>query len=100
MEAVCPIGVEGFDAEGRLCFHRGTPLRYAQHSPRTAFLHPRFCFGPAAFFQQVAHSDGPRFLAAFQQRWDIYTLRLPLTPMDEAKEAAMLQIMRTHGLIS
>jgi len=28
------------------------------------------------------------------------TLRLPLTPMDEAKEAAMLQIMRTHGLIS
>lgn len=78
VEAVCPIGVEGFDAEGRLCFHRGTPLRYALHSPRTAFLHPRFCFGPAAFFQQVAHSDGPRFLAAFQQRWDIYTLRLPL----------------------
>ena len=27
------------------------------------------------------------------------TLRLPLTPMDEAKEAQMLSLMRTHGLI-
>ena len=78
IDAVCPVAAESFDSEGRLCFHRGTPLRYAQRSPRSAFLHPRFCFGPATFFQQVAHSDGPRFLAAFQQRWDLYTLRLPL----------------------
>ena len=28
------------------------------------------------------------------------TLRLPLTPMDEEKQAKMLQIMRGHGLIS
>lgn len=82
VDAVCPIGAESFDSEGRLCFHRGTPLRYAKYSPRSAFLHPRFCFGPVSFFQQVAHSDGPRFLAAFQQRWDLYTLRLPLLSVE------------------
>ena len=65
VEAVCPIGVEGFDAEGRLCFHRGTPLRYALHSPRTAFLHPRFCFGPGPFFSRWRTATGRVFWRRF-----------------------------------
>lgn len=108
VDAVCPVAAEGFDAEGRLCFHRGTPLRYACQSQRSAFLHPRFCFGPAAFFQQVAHSQGPRFLAAFQQRWDLYTLRraliyvlsdqpLPPCPV-EGEERALQRFEKRFGL--
>lgn len=108
MDAVCPVAVEGFDEGGRICFHRGTPLRYARQSQRCAFLHPRFCFGPAAFFQQVAHSQGPRFLAAFQQRWDLYTLRqalmhltwddpLPPCPV-EGEERVLQRFEKRFGL--
>ena len=108
VDAVCPVAVEGFDEGGRICFHRGTPLRYARQSQRCAFLHPRFCFGPAAFFQQVAHSQGPRFLAAFQQRWDLYTLRqalmhltwddpLPPCPV-EGEERVLQRFEKRFGL--
>jgi hypothetical protein len=56
-----PRGGESFDDAGRLCFHRGTPLRYARAPLRSAFLHPDFCFAPAAFFQEMTEEDGPRF---------------------------------------
>ena len=54
VDAVCPVAAEGFDGEGRLCFHRGTPLRYATAPQRSAFIHTDFCFAPAGFFRHAS----------------------------------------------
>ena len=78
VDAVCPVAAEGFDGEGRLCFHRGTPMRYATAPQRSAFIHTDFCFAPAGFFREMMEEDMPLFLAAFQRKWEVYTLHRPL----------------------
>lgn len=78
VDAVCPVAAEGFDSAGRLCFQRGTPLRYATAPQRSAFLHPDFCFAPAGFFREMLEAEGPLFLAAFCRKWEVYTLHRPL----------------------
>ena len=79
VDAVYPVAAEGFDPEGRLCFHRGTALRYARAPQRSAFLHRDFCFGPAGFFRDMAQdSPSPMFLRAFRGKWEPYTLHRPL----------------------
>ena len=93
VDAVCPVAVEGFDGEGRLCFHRGTPLRYAKAPQRSAFIHPDFCFAPSAFFREMLEETGPMFLRAFRRKWEVYTLHRPLihmqwdTPLEECAVA-------------
>ena len=78
VDAVCPVAAESFDAQGQLVFHRGTPLRYATAPLRSAFLHPDFCFAPAAFFREMQQEEAPLFLAAFRRKWEIYTLHRPV----------------------
>lgn len=78
VDAVCPVAAEGFDAQGRLCFQRGTPLRYALAPQKSAFLHPDFCFAPSAFFREMRQEEGPLFLSAFRRKWELYTLHRPL----------------------
>lgn len=77
VDAVCPVAAESFDGDGQLCFQRGTPLRYATRPQRSAFLHPDFCFGPAAFFREMRGENGPLFLSAFRKKWEVYTLHRP-----------------------
>lgn len=78
VDAVCPVAAEGFDDQGRLCFQRGTPLRYATAPQRSAFLHPDFCFAPAGFFREMLGLEGPLFLNAFCRKWEVFTLHRPL----------------------
>lgn len=78
VDAVAPVAAEAFDEGGCLCFHKGTPLRYAREPQLAAFLHPSFCFAPAAFFQAMATEEPPLFLAAFRQKWTLFTLHKPL----------------------
>ena len=73
VDAVCPVAADTFDAKGLLLFHRGTPLRYARSAQPAAFIHPDFCFGPAAFFRESEEADEPIFLRAFRQHWNLYT---------------------------
>ena len=75
---VSPLGVEGFDMEGRVLLRRGCTLCFARDNERTAWLHPDFCFAPAAFFRSLQDEAWPPSLAAFEKRWSLYTLRLPL----------------------
>ena len=81
VDAVCPVAAQAFDEEGRLCFHKGMPLRYAASPVRSAFLHPDFCFAPSAFFRDWSEEPGPRFLAAFRRKWEVYTLHKPVLHM-------------------
>lgn len=82
VDAVYPVAAEGFDSQGRLCFHRGTALRYARVPQRSAFVHPDFCFAPAAFFREMAADTAqPLFLRAHCCRWDVYTLHTPVIRM-------------------
>ena len=81
IDAVYPVAAERIDRRDQLHFRRGTPLRYAVHPVPSAFLHPAFCFAPAAFFRAVARRGGPTFLAAYAERWDIYTLHRPVIHM-------------------
>lgn len=78
VDAVCPVAAESFDDQGQLVFQRGTPLRYATAPLRSAFLHPDFCFAPAAFFREMQGESDPLFLAAFRRKWEIYTLHRPV----------------------
>lgn len=78
VDAVCPVAADGFDSQGRLCFQRGTPLRYAAAPLRSAFLHTDFCFAPAGFFREMRKENGPLFLSAFCRKWEIFTLHRPL----------------------
>ena len=78
VDAVCPVAAESFDAQGRLCFQRGTPLRYATAPQKSAFLHPDFCFAPSAFFREMQQEQGPLFLSAFRRKWEVYTLHRPV----------------------
>lgn len=78
VEAVCPVAAKAFDEEGQLCFHRGTPFRYASSPQASAFLHPFFVFGPAAFFQEADESTLPLFLTAYAGKWLSCTLHDPL----------------------
>lgn len=101
VDAVCPVAAESFDNKDRLCFQRGTPLRYATRPQRSAFIHPDFCFGPAAFFREMREEEAPLFLAAFRKKWDVFTLhrpvihigddmRLPPCPMPQVTDATAL----------
>lgn len=81
VDAVSPVAARRFDRQGRLHFQRGTPLRYARHPQRGAFVHPDFCFGPSAFFRSMSRERGPLFLAACQNKWNIYTLHRPVLRM-------------------
>ena len=81
VEAVSPVAAAGFDASGRLCFHKGTPLRYAKLPQVSAFINPYFCFAPAAFFQEMALEEPPLFLGAFRRGWSVYTLHKPCIHM-------------------
>ena len=78
VDAVCPVAADRFGEDGSVCFHRGTPLRYAERPLRSAFIHPDFCFAPAGFFREMLEEDGPLFLAAFRRKWEVYTLHRPL----------------------
>ncbi|MGN0779846.1 MAG: hypothetical protein ACI4MJ_11895 [Aristaeellaceae bacterium] len=79
VDAVYPVAAEGFDEQGRLCFHRGVALRYARAPQKSAFLHRDFCFGPAGFFRDMAReSDSPLFMRAFRGNWELYTLHRPV----------------------
>ena len=78
VDAVCPVAAERFDETGRLCFRRGTPLRYAAGPVIAAFLHPGFCFGPAAFFRQASAEEDPAFLMAYRNGWALWTMQKPL----------------------
>lgn len=78
VDAASPVAAEAFDGEGRLCFHRGTPLRYAKQPQISAFLHPWFVFGPAAFYKEADASELPLFLTAHVGKWMACTLHDPL----------------------
>ena len=78
VDAVSPVAPAGFDPEGRLVFHRGTPLRYVKHPARAAFLHRDFIFAPAGFFREVVAQGEPYFLSAFRLRWNLYTPETPV----------------------
>ncbi|MGN1019332.1 MAG: hypothetical protein ACI4O7_03070, partial [Aristaeellaceae bacterium] len=87
VDAVYPVAAEGFDQEGRLCFHRGTALRYARGPQRSAFVHRDFCFAPAGFFREMAQeSPSPVFLRAFRSKWEPYTLHRPLIRVEWDEE--------------
>ena len=77
VDAVCPVAADAFDANGMLLFHRGTPLRYARSAQPAAFVHPDFCFGPAAFFREPTEEQEPYFLRAFRNHWSVYTACKP-----------------------
>ena len=77
VDAVCPVAAEGFDPDGQLKFHRGTPLRYAKAAQPAAFIHPDFCFAPATFFCEPGELGEPWFLRAFRYRWNVYTAHKP-----------------------
>lgn len=100
VDAISPVAAESFDDAGRLCFHRGTPLRYARAPLRSAFLHPDFCFAPAAFFQEMTEEDGPRFLAAFRRKWDVFTLHRPLIHMAWDTAVPPCAVDATNGRVS
>lgn len=90
VDAVSPVAAEGFDTAGCLCYHKGTPLRYAKHPMRSAFMNPYFCFGPSAFARGISRSINrltgtekePAFLAAFRAGWHLFTLHRPLIRME------------------
>lgn len=82
VDAVAPVAACGFERDGQLSFHRGTPLRYARTPLRGAFIHPGFCFAPAAFFREMLGENGPLFLAAFRNKWRVYTLHKPLMHLE------------------
>ena len=73
VRAVAPVALQGFDNAGRMVFHRGVPLQDAASPERSPFLHRDFCFGPTAFFLEMAgeHED-ERILAAFAKNWEIW----------------------------
>ena len=77
VNAVSPVAAEGFEADGSLRFHRGTPLRYAVRPERCAFLHPDFVFGPVGFFRETLRAwaeDGqPLWLQAMTLRYPLFT---------------------------
>lgn len=81
VDAVYPVAVAKIDRRMQIYFRRGTPLRYAVHPVPSAFLNPDFCFAPATFFRTMARNEGPRFLAAYKEHWDIYTLHRPVIHM-------------------
>ena len=82
VDAVYPVAAESFDQQGRLCFHRGTALRYARTPLRSAFLHTDFCFATAGFFREMARDDAqPLFMRAHCGKWEIYTLHRPVIHM-------------------
>lgn len=100
VDAVCPVAAQAFDSEGQLCFHRGTPLRYAKAPVRSAFLHPYFCFAPSAFFRDIAAEERPRFLAAFRRKWELYTLHKPVIHMMGDAPVAPCTITPEDGPLS
>lgn len=81
VDAVYPVALRRFDRRGRILYQRGTPLRYARSPQRSAFLHPDFCFAPSLFFRAVQDTSEPLFLAAYRQKWALYTLARPLIRM-------------------
>ena len=97
VEAVAPVAARGFDGSGRLCFQPGTPLRYARHPMPGAFLNPYFCFGPAAFFQEMATEEAPLFLAAFRRGWTLHTLHKPCIHMTFALPLPPCEIPAEEG---
>lgn len=78
IDAIGTVAAESFDEKGRLCFRKGMVLRYAREPVSAAFLHPAFCFGPAAFFRDMAEEEPPYFLAAFRRVWQLFTLHKPV----------------------
>ena len=102
VDAVGAVAAESFDEQGRLCFRKGVVLRYAKEPIHAAFLHPAFCFGPAAFFRDMAQEEPPYFLAAYRRDWQVFTLHKPviysawevpvlpvILPDNEAAQAAL-----------
>ena len=78
VDAVRPIGVDGFDEGGDLIPRKGTPLRYAEKPQRALLLSPGFCFGPAAFFRAAEHSGDAPWITALREGWQPMTLHRPL----------------------
>ena len=77
VDAVAPVALDRFQADGSLVFKKGMPIRYAGMPLPSAFLHPGFCFGPAGFFNAMAGEPTPRFLAAHRLGWRLMTLHRP-----------------------
>ena len=98
VDAVMPVASDGPDANGDMTFRQGISLHYASRSMRAAFLNPSFCFGPAAFFQQVTITEQPLFLQAFEQRWELYTLRTPLLRMRMPLESWTVHVQNTAAM--
>lgn len=82
VDAVYPVAAERIDRRERLHLRRGTPLRYARHPQRSAFLNPAFCFGPATFFRTMEEAKAPLFLEACSHRWELYTLHRPVIRLE------------------
>lgn len=106
VDAVSPVAAEGFDEAGRLCFRKGVPLRYAREPLLSAFLHPAFCFGPAAFFQDMAGEAPPFFLGAYRRGWHVYTMDrpvirsawdVPVLPVGVPEEEAEQAVVSSFG---
>ena len=108
VNAVSPVAAEGFDLDGSLRFHRGTPLRYAVKPERCAFVHPDFAFGPISFFRETARlteEEGqPLFLAAMTLRYPLFTADDPAlrltddTPIPPCPPPAQTEELERFGL--
>lgn len=83
VDAVYPVAGKTIDLRGRLIYQCGTPLRYACHPLRSAFVNPHFCFAPSAFFRMAESAKPPLFLSAYQKRWHFYTACAPVVRMDK-----------------
>lgn len=79
LDAVCPVGADAFTVDGELTFRHGTPLKYTVGTERGPFLHEDFVFAPSGFFRMMSEeSEDPKFLRAFAEGWNLYTLSKPV----------------------
>ncbi len=99
LDAVCPVGADVFTVEGELTFRHGTPLKYTVGAERGPFLHEHFVFAPAGFFRMMAEeSADPRFLRAFAEGWNLYTLSRPVIRLVWDLPLAACRVSPEHPL--
>ena len=82
VNAVSAVAASRIKADGTLFFRKGTALNHAAKAVPAVLLHPSFCFGPSAFFREVAQAGGIPFLAADELGWSLYTLHKPVIRLD------------------
>lgn len=81
VDAVQTIAAQALTGS-RLSLTGGLTLRYAKVSHLSAFLNPFFVFSDAAFFRMVMAQSLPPELAAYENRWTVKALRLPVLRAD------------------